>query len=82
MIMMVVPIVIVMVLLGVIMLVGMLVRSLLMVFAMGLMRGRFVVAMLAFRRMPFERLRLRRGALDDLAADAVAMTAAPRIAVA
>ena len=70
-------------------LMGMIVRFVIVVFAMGLVMGlvrmRLEIVVIAFTRMAFEDLRLGRsigaGALDDLAADAIAIAATARIAV-
>ena len=68
------------------MLVLMTMRLVLVMLAMRFVSMRIELAMLAMRHVTFERLCLggciRRGALDDLAADAVAMAAAAGIAVA
>ena len=66
--------------------IGMLVRFVLMVLAVRLVRAGLEIVMLAFAGMALEDLCLGRGigacALDDRAADAIAMAAAARVAVA
>jgi hypothetical protein len=87
MIVMVVPIV--MVLVGVVMIMpfGVIVRFMLMVLAMSIMRMRLELVVIAVGLLPLEGLRLQQrgvgaGALDDLAANAVAIAAAARTAMA